>query len=330
MPGRLMLRHDAAPAGRAAPVTPACAESPNATIRRGRRAGPGVVPSGTMRGARTGRATAAVLNSLLVLLGIEAWKPVLTALILPPLPLLLLVLVGARLMLPRRGLGWFVIVVSVGLLWLSACVGTAQVLTQFALHPPAAITASRIAELKAEVRARRPIAIIVLGGGVETLAPEYGVSSLAANSLERLRYGLWLSRETGAPVAFSGGIGWAQAGSATPEAQVAARIAAQEFGRPIKWLEDQSRDTRENAARSIGLMKQAGIEQVLLVTHGWHMPRSRRAFDEAAAGALRIEVAPMGLAGRTPVSALNWLPTADGATRVHNVLRELLGLALGA
>jgi hypothetical protein len=41
-------------------------------------------------------------------------------------------------------------------------------------------------------------------------APEYGVGNLAAPSLERLRYGLWLSRSTGVPVAFSGGVGWAQ------------------------------------------------------------------------------------------------------------------------
>jgi uncharacterized SAM-binding protein YcdF (DUF218 family) len=283
-----------------------------------------------MRGARAERALALALNSLLVLFDIESWKPVLTALILPPVPLLLLVLVGARLMLPRRGLGWFVIFVSVSLLWLSACAGAAHLLTQLALHPPPAMTSTRVAELKAEVRARRPLAIVVLGGGLEPLAPEYGVSSLTAASLERLRYGLWLSRETGAPVAFSGGIGWAQAGSATPEAQIAARIAAQEFGRPIKWLEDQSRDTRDNAARSIGLLKQAGIEHVLLVTHGWHMPRSRRAFEQAAAGSIRIEVAPIGLAGRVSTSTLSWLPTAEGATQVRNVLRELLGLALGA
>ena len=53
------------------------------------------------------------MNGLFELLGIQAWKPVLTALILPPVPFLVLLLVGARLILPRRGLGWFLIVLSV-------------------------------------------------------------------------------------------------------------------------------------------------------------------------------------------------------------------------
>jgi uncharacterized SAM-binding protein YcdF (DUF218 family) len=269
------------------------------------------------------------LNSLLVLLDIESWKPVLTALVLPPLPLLLLLLVGARLMLPRRGLGWFVILVSVVLLWLSACTAVGQLLTTLALRPPAAMSATRVAELKADVRAKRPVAIVVLGGGLHPLAPEYGVSGLTARSVERLRYGLWLSRETGAPVAFSGGVGWGEAHSAMPEAQIAARIAAQEFGRPIKWLEDQSRDTRENAARTVVMLRQAGIEHVVLVTHGWHMPRARRAFEQAAAGTLQVEPAPVGLIPHQPMTALAWLPSAEGTLQVRNVLRELLGLALG-
>lgn len=270
------------------------------------------------------------LNSLLVLLNIESWKPVLTALILPPVPLLLLLLVGARLMLPRRGLGWLLILVSVSLLWLSTCAGVAHLLTQFVLHPPPAMSAFRITELKAEVRAKQPVAIVILGGGLEPFAPEYGVSNLTPDSIERLRYGLWLSRETGASVAFSGGVGWADSGSGTPEGQIAARIAAQEFGRPIKWIEDQSRDTLENAARSVKVLREAGIDHVVLVTHGWHMPRARRAFEQAAGGTIRIEPAPVGLVVHPPTSALIWLPSSEGAVQVRAILRELLGSAVGA
>ncbi|MET0335779.1 MAG: YdcF family protein, partial [Rhizobacter sp.] len=155
------------------------------------------------------------MNGLLTLLGIEAWKPVATALILPPLPFFLLLLIGARLILPRRGLGWFVILLSIAGLWLSACQGTAQVLSQFALKPPPALSLDAVAELKAAVKAKQPVAIVVLGGGADALAPEYGVSNLNPLSVERLRYALWLSRETGAPVAFSGGVGWGEADGQT-------------------------------------------------------------------------------------------------------------------
>src|SRR5436853_6993605 len=93
--------------------------------------------SGTIARDRTTlrlrRLAAHPVNQLFALLGIESWKPVAAALVLPPVPLLLLVLVGARLMLPRRGLGWFVIVVAVVLLWLSACLGAAQAITMVAL-----------------------------------------------------------------------------------------------------------------------------------------------------------------------------------------------------
>ncbi|MGZ5214705.1 MAG: YdcF family protein, partial [Caldimonas sp.] len=150
------------------------------------------------------------MNSFFVMLGIESWKPVLAALLLPPVPFLLLTLVGARLLLPRRGLGWLLIVLSVVLLWVSACAGAARGLALLLLQPPAALSFDRVREIRAEVSARKPVAIVILGAGVEPFAPEYGVSSLQYPSLERLRYGLWLARETGAPIAFSGGVGWAQ------------------------------------------------------------------------------------------------------------------------
>ena len=274
-----------------------------------------------------GRPDPATVNSLVILLGLEAWKPVLTALVLPPTPLLLLVLIGARTMLPRRGLGWLIILVAVVLLWLSNCSGSARLLTQFVLRPPAALTPARLQALKAESKATT--AIVVLGGGTEPLAPEYGTSNLYHASLERLRYGLWLARETGLPVAFSGGMGWSQP-DGPAEAQVAARIAANEFSRPLKWIEDNSRDTRENAIRSVALLRRAGIRHIVLVTHAVHMPRAMADFEQVAGEDVRIEAAPMGGARSLERPVLKWLPSADGATDVRDILRELLGRALGA
>ena len=269
------------------------------------------------------------MNSLLALMGIESWKPILTALLLPPVPLLVLALIGARLILPRRGLGWFVLLLSVALIWLSACTGSARALMQFALHPPPVLNGDRIQALKGDAQAKRPVAIVVLGGGMEALAPEYGVSSLRSASLERLRYGVWLGRETGLPVAFSGGVGWAQL-DAKPEAQIAAQIAAAEFGRPLKWTEDNSRDTRENAARTIALLKPQGIRHIVLVTHGYHMPRALRNFEQAAGSDITIEAAPMGTARRGDLPALNWMPSGEGFQDTRNVLRELVGRMVGA
>ena len=43
----------------------------------------------------------------------------------------------------------------------------------------------------------------------------------------------------------------------------------------------ESRDTRENAARTLALLKPAGIDHIVLVTHGYHMPRALRAFTRS-------------------------------------------------
>jgi uncharacterized SAM-binding protein YcdF (DUF218 family) len=269
------------------------------------------------------------VNSFLAMHGIDSWKPVITALILPPVPFLLLTLIGARLLLPRRGLGWLVIFCSVVLLWLSACTGVARTMSQLFLPTPAALSFDRARELRAEATAKKTVAIVILGAGVEPFAPEYGVSSLSDASLERLRYGVWLGGQTGAPIAFSGGSGWSQTGAPT-EARVAGKIAAEEFGRPIKWLESESRDTRENAARTIDLLKPAGITHVVLVTHGYHMARALRAFNEAASGAIQVEPAPMGLARGIDLPTLDWLPSARGFRDTRQVLRELAGGFAGA
>ena len=271
------------------------------------------------------------MNDLFVLLGVESWKPVLAALLLPPVPLLLAMLVGARMILWRRGWGWLVVVLSVAGVWLSACTGTAAWLVRLALNPPAALSTDRIAELKRDVPSGKT-AIVVLGGGRDALAPEYGLSNLRSNSLERLRYGVWLSRETGAPMAFSGGSGHSQL-QGTSEAEIAARIAAKEFARPLKWTETESRDTRENAAHTLALLRPIGIEQIILVTHGWHMPRAHRAFEQArerGTQPLKIVAAPMGLAVPDARPVLRWLPSTEGFRAVHEALHETLGLLFGA
>jgi uncharacterized SAM-binding protein YcdF (DUF218 family) len=111
---------------------------------------------------------------------------------------------------------------------------------------------------------------------------------------------------------------------------VAERIAREEFGIALRWAERESRDTRENAARSVGIARQAGIDHLIIVTHDWHMPRALRAFRRAADGALTVEAAPLGLSGRQQMPSLPWLPSTEGLTHVRQVMHELIGLAAGA
>ena len=143
-----------------------------------------------------------------------------------------------------------------------------------------------------------------------------------------MRYGIWLARETGAPLAFSGGIGHAQV-DGLAEAQIAARIALQDYGRPLKWVEDESRDTRENAAAPSRCC--SGRDHAHRARHPRlaHAARDAR-FRAGRRGSLRIEAAPMGLAQTAERPALLWIPSPLGNAAMNHVLHELAGLAAGA
>ena len=268
----------------------------------------------------------AAMNEIFFTLGIESWKPFVSAMLLPPVPLLVLVLAGARLMYRRRLLAWLMILVGVLGIWLTCTTALGRGITLWLLRPPPALLESQIAELK-----RAPkTAIVVLGGGRRLLAPEYGVSTLKESSVERLRYGLWLARETALPVAFSGGVGHGSLPGPS-EAEIAARIADREFGRPLRWTETESRDSRENASRSVALLQAQGVEQILVVTHSYHMPRAMLNFERAAAGTkLRIVAAPLGMSAAGPLRSSDWLPSSEGFEATRLALHEWIGRVAGA
>jgi uncharacterized SAM-binding protein YcdF (DUF218 family) len=275
------------------------------------------------------------VNDLFQSAGIESWKPLLAALLLPPVPWLVLVLVGVRLISWQRMMGWLLVLLSVAAMWLGACSGVGDAMVRALISPPPPLTAERVAVLKKAAAEGRPgVVVLVLGGGRESVAPEYGVASLRPASLERLRYGVWLSRQTSAPIMFSGGLGHADAdGSAESEAEIAADIALREFLRPLRLVESKSRDTRENARYSVAMLREQNLTQLVLVTHGWHMPRALRAFrDEAALAKVTWEIvpAPMGLAPPIERSSLRWVPSSEGSQLVRAVLREKLATLFGA
>ena len=268
------------------------------------------------------------MNELLLSLGLEGWKPLLGTLVLPPVPFLLLTVVGARLMFRRRLLAWLMVLLGVLGIWLSGTSAVGHVLNQALLQPPPALNKGDIAELK-----RAPkTAVVVLGGGRWALAPEYGVSTLKARSVERLRYGIWLSREADLPLAFSGGIGHGSSAGPT-EAEIAARIAEREFGHKLRWQEGRSRDTRENAVFTLALLRSQGIEHIVLVSHGYHMKRAMRNFERALAAdraTLRLTAAPLGARAGGALTAVDWIPSAEGFEHTRVVLHEWLGLLAGA
>lgn len=270
------------------------------------------------------------MNELLLNVGLAQWKPVVATLLLPPVPMLVLVLLGTRMLFSRQWLGWLMVLAGVVAMWLSCTTALSRALTLGVLNPAPALSEAAVTELK---RAPRT-AIVILGGGRQSSAPEYGTATLSPRSVERLRYGVWLSRETGLPMAFSGGIGRSEV-TGPSEAEMAAQIAEREFRQPLRWQEAQSRDTHENALRSVALLQAAGIERIVLVTHAYHMPRSMRNFERAIARSevkpvITLVAAPVARPRLGPWKPNDWLPSLRGFEENHLAMHELLGLLVGA
>ena len=239
---------------------------------------------------------------------------------LPPVPMLLLAAWGGwRLGRRQRGGGWM-LAVGLLLVWLSATEAAAELLGR-AIGQPAALSPDQMNAL----RDRSDVAVLVLGGGVRQGAAEFGMGVPNELTAERLAYGVWLARRNRLPLGFSGGIGWTASKQGQSEASIVARVAAQDYGLPLRWAEGTSRDTRENAANTLPLLSKAGVKQVVLVTHEPHMRRALRAF-EAAAGAhgIRILAAPVGLRDVSFDSFVDWRPSERGFARVRYVVYEQL------
>lgn len=141
-------------------------------------------------------------------------------------------------------------------------------------------------------------AIVILGGGVRSHAPEYGDRpDLNADELERLRHGARLHRATGRPILVTGG---SPEGS-EPEALLMRDVLEKDFGAVTRWIEPDSRTTRENAINSARILKAEGLKRIYLVSQGWHLARAVRAFESAG-----LKVTPAGT-GCKKVSGIRWL-----------------------
>ncbi|WP_326542124.1 YdcF family protein [Pseudorhodoferax sp.] len=252
------------------------------------------------------------------------WRPILSTLVLPPTGPLLLIACGWLLARRRRAAGRTLGLAGLVLLWLLCCNAVAIRLSDALLPAVAALPPAQAAGLPS----RGVQAVVVLGGGLYPQVPELDGPQPSSYTGARALYGAWLARESGLPLGFAGGIGWANAGAAgqPDEADAVARLLARTGLAPLRWADSSSRDTIENARNMAALLQRDGVERIALVTSAWHMPRAVRAFESAG---LVVLPAPMGFAVPYQRPVLEWLPSAHGLANAHNVLREWLALRLG-
>lgn len=238
---------------------------------------------------------------------IEAW-------ILPPGGILLLFILGFYLLRKHKRTG--ITLLSAALLSLYALSTPAlsqRLLAWVESYPALAPNVSFAAGAQA---------IVLLGGGRYFGAPEYGMDTVGMEALERVRYAARLQHQTSLPIIVSGG---APMGEATTDAALM-RDALQEFGVTEVWLEDQSRNTAENARFSKDLLAQHQMNKVYLVTHATHMARSVWAFERAGVAVIPAPTHFMSLRDPALPSHLQWLPDAQALQYSRVALREQLGM----
>lgn len=250
----------------------------------------------------------------------SGFKTLLLAAVLPPAPMLLLAAWGGWRLGRGRRLGGLMLGLALVGIWLSATEAAGELLSR-AVGQPAALAPAQVNALRGHTDG----AVLVLGGGVRRHAPEFDAGIPTRITAERLAYGVWVARRSGWPLAFSGGIGWTATELRQPEAVIVGRVAAQDYGLALRWMETESRDTRENAAHTLPLLARAGVKQVVLVTHDAHMRRALRAFEaEAAPLGMRILPGPVGLRDDAVSSFDDWCPSVEGFARVRYVVYETL------
>jgi len=237
-----------------------------------------------------------------------AFKAVLKSLLLPPTSLLLAVLFGMYVARRRQVAGRAIACIAATALLLLCVPQVAQVLV-LALHPPAPFAVQD---------ARGAGAVVILAGGVRRHAPDYGGDTLSTLTLERVRYGAMVARLTGLPVLVSGGN--PQGGE--PEALLMRRSLEDEFHLPVTWVESKSDNTRENARLSAPLLRDAHIDRVVLVTHGFDMMRAAAEFEAAGMGVIP---AATGLPANGEASLIDWVPSISGMVASHYALYEITG-----
>ncbi|MDO9218564.1 MAG: YdcF family protein [Lacisediminimonas sp.] len=239
---------------------------------------------------------------------------IISAILLPPLSLLLIAAAGGALLRTRhRFAGRVLVTLSLVLLTVLSTPLTAAWLPRLLESESPPLTRAHEAHAHA---------IVILGGDRIVAAQEYGgLDQPNGSTLGRLRYGAWLHQQTGLPILVTGG---SPDGREEPESLLMARALRDSFKVPVRWEEGRSDNTAQNALNSTGLLKRAGIKRVLLVTDAIHMPRARRIFSAAG---LDVVPAPTNIASAPPaLTLMAFLPQSGTLERSRYALHEWIGM----
>jgi uncharacterized SAM-binding protein YcdF (DUF218 family) len=233
------------------------------------------------------------------------------ALLLPPLSMLLILAYGLFQLYRRQRFAYPLIYSAFALLWIFST----PYFSSGALH----MLEDQTAPLASKNSSAD--AIVILGGGTYFHAPEYaGQDTIGEATLMRVRYGARLQRETGKPILVTGG---RPLGNESSEAQQMRESLEQDFRVPVRWTEQDSNTTLENAYNSFSILNKDGVRKIYLVTHAWHMPRAAWIFRRAG---FEVIEAPTAFTTRYRTDLLEFLPQAAALEDNRIFMHEVIGM----
>jgi len=236
----------------------------------------------------------------------------LAAFLLPPLSLVILGCLGWWLAKRFRLAGNAIIIISIALLLGLSTGAGSRLLVAPLENRSLPVPNPKMVDAKA---------IVILGGVRSFAAPEDGNRDQpSTQTLARLRHGARLYRMTGLPVLVSGG---APDRGGESEAAVMARALSEDFRIPVRWIEDTSENTAQNAAHAAAMLREAGIDRVLLITDAIHMSRAVQMFSKTS---LTVVPAATDFRSRKPLSVADFIPSAAGLQTSHYALHEWIGM----
>jgi uncharacterized SAM-binding protein YcdF (DUF218 family) len=177
--------------------------------------------------------------------------------------------------------------------------------------------------------------IVVLGGGTSEMDYPRPMIELGSAG-NRVLYTAKLFRDGKAPrILLSGGtISWDGNNPTTPAEQMG--VLLEFMGIPADSLlyQDRSQNTYEDALYSAALVKEKGINKIILVTSAFHMPRALALFEKQG-----IEVIPAPTDFRVTVSSwndnldmnlesfmVNTLPNVSNTSLFTTAMKEYIGI----
>jgi uncharacterized SAM-binding protein YcdF (DUF218 family) len=226
----------------------------------------------------------------------------------PPTIFIVISVAGALIALSRPRPGAMIVLVSSIFLYLFATPAVSMFLVQ---HLTSLVPRTNVDLADSQ-------AIVILGVDIKWGNDAEIPDTVGLQTLERLARAAQLYRRLRLPIAVSGG-----GHSGTSLAKLMRQELENNFQVPVRYIEDSSRNTFENALYSSRILKKENINNVIVVAQARDMPRILWSFSKVGMNAVPFTLGE----GFKGVDVRDFLPSAKSFLDSFYAMHEIVGLA---